>query len=546
MIRDPSILNTDNGPDQPPPGFDGMGGKYVYDAEQGERPIRFIESLCCHYQGKFAGQPFLLLAWEKNLIRHLFGTYSMATGLRRYRTAYAEIGKGSGKTALAAALGLYALCGDREPGAEVYAVATRTKQANICFDGGKQMATRSPRLKRALQVHKYAIAHLKSASKWEVMSGEDSGKHGIKPTFIIADELHEWTGRDLWDALESASVKRDNFMMLAITNAGWDRESVCYQLHEQAERFMRGETADETFFGLIYTAPADADWTDESTWHHANPSLGETVQVDAVRAECVKAKENPVLENRFRRLYLSQWVGNAEAWLSPDLLDQQPRDLDPAELVGRPCYLGIDLSSTDDLTAAVALFPPRNDEEKAVVLPSFFLPGDNLERLGRKHRMPYSTWHRRGLLKTTTGNVIDYDDIRRHIRELANTYRIMQVGLDRLFQGQALESDLLEDGLDVMPVGAGWRSQARPLAELERLIKAARLNYGGHPVMRWNLGNAVCKADDAGNLSLSKRLSRSKVDGVAALLCALFCWQADEANAGTYYTDGEAPELIVL
>ncbi len=549
-LRDPSILNTDNGPSRPPPGLDPLGGRYRYDAEQGERPIQFIEGFCRHYQGKFNGRPFTLLPWQKNVIRHLFGTYSVTTGLRRYRTAYIEIGKGAGKSPLAAALGLYGLCGDREPGAEVYAVATHTKQASIVFDAAKQMATNSPKLSRALTVHKYGIAHVKSTSKFEVLSGQDSGKHGIRPTLVLADELHEWNGRELWDSLESASIKRDNFLMLAITNAGWDRESICFELHEAAERFMRGESADETFFGIVWSASEDDDWTAEATWQKANPSLGTTVAIDLVRGECVKAKDSPVIENRFRRLYLSQWVGQADAWFEPAVLDALP-EFDDADLVGRECYLGMDLSSTDDLTAAVRFYPPRDAQDLAIVVPEFFLPADNIDRLGRTHRVPYREWMNAGHFRTTSGNVVDYDELREWVNTLAASVPIRQVGIDRKFQGQGLENNLIEDGLDVVPVGQGWVSQDQPLTAITRLVRSRRLSFGQHPVMRWNFQNAVVKANgENGNLSLSKRLSRAKVDGVAALVCAVYCWLAAEGtpdpDAANYYATMEKPELITL
>jgi phage terminase large subunit-like protein len=222
--------------------------------------------------------------------------------------------------------------------------------------------------------------------------------------------------------------------------------------------------------------------------------------------------------------------------------DECPHDIDMEAMKGRECFGGLDLASVNDLVALTLLFP--EPDGSAIVLPIFWLPGDNIDALAKQHKVSYRVWTDTGALRTTDGNVIDYDAIVAQIVELAGIYRIKQIGIDRLFQGQAVETRLMNAGLDVVPIGQGWRSQSLPAKELERMVLSRRLNHGGHPILRWNAGNVVAVRDSADNISISKSKSRSKIDGVAALLMSLLCKLNDSTGAtGNFY---EQNEVIVL
>jgi phage terminase large subunit-like protein len=234
----------------------------------------------------------------------------------------------------------------------------------------------------------------------------------------------------------------------------------------------------------------------------------------------------------------------AGAWLSVDALDNCPSDLDPAQLEGRECWAGLDLSATDDTTALALLFP-HLDDDGVDVLSFFWLPEDNITALEKKHRVSYRAWARQKLFRLTPGNVVDYQAIRQEIGELAKVYPIKRLAIDRKFQGQQLETELMEDGFDVVPTGGGWISQDIPAKELERLTKAKRFNYGGHPVMRWHLSNVVVEIDKNENYSLSKKRSRSKIDGAVAVTMGLFAMMNDRSTAGSSYYE-ENPEPILI
>ena len=324
--------------------------RYRFDEEKAERPIRFVEAFARHWEGAFAGQPFLLLDWQKQLIRTLYGWIERATGLRRFRELYLLTAKGAGKTPLIAALGLYMLLADDEPGAHVVSLASNFEQARLTFDAAKNFISEHPQLRKHPQIvpQQYQIK-APQHSKWTTVSGKPTGRSGYRPSCIIADEAHEWphqTGQ-AFDLLCANLFKRRQPLLLVATNAGDSQQSYGYQLHSRAVAVREGTLDDPTLLPVIFEADADLDWRSEEAAKAANPSLGEIVPFVALKPEQGKG------EARYRRLYLSQWVQSADKWLDLDQWDRCVGDFGPADIEGLPCYVGVDLSLTDDLSAVV-------------------------------------------------------------------------------------------------------------------------------------------------------------------------------------------------
>lgn len=223
--------------------------------------------------------------------------------------------------------------------------------------------------------------------------------------------------------------------------------------------------------------------------------------------------------------------------------DACPATIDMNALKGRECFAGLDLASVNDSCSLLLLFPEPGNA--VTVLPVFWIPEGNVDALAKQHKVSYRAFIDRGFMRTTEGNCVDYDRIVEDIKELGTLYRIKQMGIDRLFQGQAVETRLQAIGFDVVPIGQGWRSQSLPAKELERLVLAHQINHGGHPVLRWHASNVVAVRDSNDNISISKRKSRSKIDGIAAGLMAILCKMnnAGQTTGRPYY---ETNPLIVL
>ena len=508
-----------------------------YDKKKADRAVTFIENLC-HTKGKWAGTPFWLLPWQDQLIRDIFGIVK-PDGNRQFRTAFVEICKKVGKSELAAAVALYLLYADNEPSAEVYGAAADRQQASIVFDVAKQMVEMSPALmKRSkLMGATKRIVNYSNAGYYQVLSAEVGGKHGFSVSGLVFDEIHTQPNRQLYDVLtKGSSDARQNPLHFIITTAGNDRHSIAYELHTKAVDILEGRRVDPTFYPVVYGLKDDEDWEDEANWYKVNPSLGYTVDIERLRDAYREAKQNPADEITFKWLRCNMWVSSTVAWI-PDAIymrGNEPIDMDA--LAGRDCYAGLDLSSTGDITALVLIFPPRDEEEKYVLLPYFWIPEETIPRRVKANSVPYDIWEKQGYIMSTEGNVIHYDFIEKFIMDLSEKYHILEIAVDRWNATQMIQN-LEGEGFTIVPFGQGFSSMSAPTKEFYRLLMEGRIIHGGNPVLRWMAGNVVIDTDPAGNIKVTKAKSKEKIDGIVAAIMALDRCIRQEGQSGSVYDE---------
>ncbi len=507
-----------------------------YDASKADFAVNFIQNLR-HTKGRWAGKPFELIDWQEQIIRDLFGIIK-PNGYRQFNTAYIEIPKKCGKSELAAAVANYLSFGDDEMGAEIYGCAADRQQASIVFNVAADMIRMCSFLyqnSKILDASKRIMVP-ETSSFYQVLSAEAPTKHGFNVHGVIFDELHAQPNRNLFDVMTKGSGDaRTQPLYFLITTAGNDTNSICYEIHQKALDILEGRKVDPTFYPVIYGAAESEDWTSPKVWAKANPSLGITIDIEKVKAACESAKQNPAEENSFRQLRLNQWVKQESRWLSVRKWDECKVDFDEADLEGRICYGGLDLSSTTDLTAFVLTFPPIDDDDKYFVLPYFWVPEETIDLRSRRDHVPYDTWARRGLLNVTAGNVVDYAAIEQFIAELAERYRIAEISFDRwnaTYLTQRLEG---EYDFTMVQFGQGFSSMSAPTKELERLILERKLAHNGNEILRWNVDNLVVETDAAGNIKPSKRKATEKIDGVVALIMSLSRATINSAGQSSVY-----------
>lgn len=194
--------------------------------------------------------------------------------------------------------------------------------------------------------------------------------------------------------------------------------------------------------------------------------------------------------------------------------------VDERALEGRPCYAGLDLSSTTDLTSLVLVFPPQEDGEPYQVLPYFWVPDETLDLRVRRDHVNYDLWARQDFIKTTEGNVVDYDAIIQFMSDLSEKYDIREVAYDR-WNSSMMVSHLTDLGFTMVPFGQGFGSMSEPTKQLMRLVLSGELAHGGHPVLRWCMDNVVVRTDPAGNIKMDKSRAVERIDGAVALVMAL-------------------------
>ena len=493
---------------------------YYYDEKAAAKVITFFEQLLQHTVGKWAGKPFELMPYQIDFVNNVFGMKRKKDHTRRYRVAYLEIPKKNGKSAFASGLGLYLTMADREPGAQVYSVAGDKDQAKIIFDLSKDMVEESPELSGRTEPFKDSIYVAGTRSLFKVMNSAPKTKHGFNISGLLFDELHVQQNRELHDTLIGATSAREQPLTIFFTTAGHDRTTICYEYHDYAKQVISGAIQDDEFYGVIYAAPDDADWTDPVVWEACNPGYGVTVNPEYLFSECEKAKRIPARQNAFRRLHLNQWTEQENRWLSVEDWEALDSILELDDMRGVSCYAALDLSSTRDITALALLWPPLAEDDTWKLIPRFYMPEDNIAERDEKSQGNYIAWSRSGWLQLTPGNVVDQKYIRKDLEQLGLIVPLQELAFDR-WNASYLMSELQEDGLTVIPYGQGFASMSGPSKELETLILTKKLRHDGNPVMKWMISNVATRSDPAGNIKPDKEKSPEKIDGVVATVMAL-------------------------
>jgi len=483
-----------------------------------QRVARFFEQILRHSKGQQAGQAFTLLPWQHYVLSELFGRLN-PDGTRQRRVGYIELPKKNGKSTTLAGIGLYMLLADKEPGAEVYGAASDREQAGIIYREAASMVRASTSLSRALKVidSRKTIVHNRSGSFYRVLSADAFRAEGLNIHALLFDELHAQRDRRLWDALRYGGAARRQPLLLSITTAGYDRKSICFEQHAYAERCIADPKLDPAFFGCIFAASPEDDWKDPATWHKANPSLGHTITEKSFRADAREAEQSPSKLNAFLRYRLNRWTTQDVRWLSPDAWAKCGKPLD-ADLAKREWFAGLDLATTYDLSALVMV--SQASDGTFDVLPFFWVPQGNAAERTQRDRVDYLGWIRDGFIRSTDGNVTDYDVIRRDILELSKQYNLRQIGIDR-WNATQLATQLQGDGVEVVGFGQGYGSMSSPAKQLENLVLAERIRHAGHPVLSWMASNVAIQSDHAGNIKPSKARSTERVDGIVSLVMAL-------------------------
>jgi phage terminase large subunit-like protein len=499
------------------------------------RAIRLVNQLT-HTKGPFAGQPFTLRPWQVKILKQLFKTKK--DGRRQYRTCLLMLPRKNGKSELCAALAIYFLLFDGEIGAEVYSAAADKDQAALVFNVAAQMIRNDPELEAQCEIidSQKRIVHRKSGSFYRAISAEAYSKHGFNASVVIYDELHAAQTRELWDVLSTSQGARSQPLMMAITTAGYDRHSILWELYAHARKVAENPTLDPTFLPILYEAPAGADWTDERVWKACNPALGDFRSLEEMRIAAARAKEIPAQENTFRRLYLNQWTEQAARWIQMPAWDacQQPHE----SLKGRRCYIGMDLASTKDLTALVAVFP--DDDGGFDVLSQFFVPQDSIRERSNRDRVPYDQWVKTGHLIATSGNVVDYEAVRNTLKDWGAEFDVKEIAFDPWNATDLVTRLQEQDGFTCVAMRQGFASLSAPTKSLEKAILSKTLRHDGHPVLRWNVSNVSVESDAIGNLKISKKVSTERIDGVAALVMAISRMDANQGVPAKEY------QLLIL
>lgn len=540
---------------------DGKSRGIRWDAKAAARALGFFPDVLRLSEGQFEGQPFDLHPSQAFIVGSLFG-WKREDGTRRFRRAYIEQGKGNGKSPLAGGIGLYGMMADNEAGAQVFAAAAKMDQARILFDDAVKMVRQSPALEQRITPSGvnpvFNLADLKTGSYFRPV-GRDTGKtgSGLRPHFVLLDELHEHPNRDTLELLERGFKFRRQPLILMITNSGSDRNSVCWEEHEHAVKVAHGEVEDDTTFSYVCALDDDDDPLEDPTcWPKANPLLGITITEPYLRDVAAQARAIPGKANGIRRLHFCQWTDAESAWIARETWEAcEDPEMTLADFIGKECWLGLDLGATKDLTARAMVFPDGEDKEGRPCFALFahgYTPGDTLAGRVREDKAPYDVWVRQGYLTASPGKIVRFDQVAADIVEMSHEFEIAAVAYDRWLIRQ-FEIALDEMGVTLPliehPQGTNRRKDSPlwmpdSINALEDLILDGRIRIAVNPALRSAVSSACFWTSPAGLRRFEKQRATGRID--MAVAAAMAVGAATDGTDGTQPSYLETDDLVVL
>lgn len=503
---------------------------WYFDVKSATRPLLFFGYLR-HGKGRdFAGKKFILESWQQFALWNLFG-WKKEEGRRRFNEYYLDVSRKNGKTTFAAGVALYMLSSDGEASAEVYSAATTYPQASISLAEAKNILRYSPNLSSSFGVHSHAISHPNSGSSFKPVSSEHKTLDGLNTSFLLIDEFHAHPDSGLFDVMASSMGARLDPLKMIITTAGFKKTGPCFAYRDVAIKVLRKQLVQDDTFIQIFTLDENDSYEDESVWKKCNPNLGVSLKINSIRADVLKAKNNPTRLTNLLTKTFNVWTNAAKVWIKDEDYLKCVGDVD----MSKRCkiYAGLDLSSVRDITALSLLI--ESDDKKLFNKVLFFMPADNIRSRSEEEGISYELWANQGWIITTPGNVTDYNFIKSSIKEIAENHELKVTGYDRWNSSQ-LVIDLIDEGLNMQGFGQGFASMSPPTKAFNYRVLKQEITFEDNPVFRWMLSNVVINRDAAGNEKPDKEKSANKIDGVVASIIALgeYMNKEDEMSEDDY------------
>ena len=507
-----------------------------FDDKAADRAVDFIETHCSHVKGPKTGEPFLLEPWQKDYVRTLFG-WKRADDTRRYRRSILYIPRKNGKTPLAACILLYLIGADDEGGAEVYSGASSRDQAAKLYDWMQKMIGADRVLSEEYRVYTATkrIVHDRSNSEYQALSSDGHTAHGSNTHACVVDELHVISKPEFLEAIETSFGARTQPMLLFLTTADYDRESLCNTEYDYACKVRDGVLDDSAYLPVIYEAPVDVaengTWRNPEVWEACNPNLGVSVQREFLEAEARRAESSPAKLGSFLRLYLNVRVGTKDSIVNLDDWRQCEHFEANLEPEGADVYLALDMSSNMDLTSLCASW---EHEGVPVFRWWFWLPDEDIYERQHVDRAPYTDWHRDGWLDLTPGPRIEQTYVEQVIEDLATRWNVVKIVVDP-WNSLGLASRLDAAGLTVEQYPQNFKYFNWPTKRIQELCAVHGFCHGGNPIAQWCVSNVVLMRDNHECIKPVKKQSTGRIDGTVAQI------MAEGARSGVF---GENVETV--
>ena len=496
---------------------------YFYDEKAANTYISFMK-VCRLTKGEYAGKNVNIMPWQEFFWSMIFGWKRKIDKKRRFRKVYLEIARKNAKTETAALTAVANFILDGEKGAEIYTAATTRDQARICWDAAKvilqYLKKDSDAVNKMVQIRAHSIYSTQSNSKMLPVSSDAKTLDGLNPHIAIIDEMHAHPDSSILEIMESGIGSRTQPLILITTTAGFNKESPCYQLRKVCIDIIKGHKDDDAVFPLIFCLDEDDDWQDNSTWMKANPSLNVTTGMGYLQDQYTKAlNEGAAKQIGFMTKNLNFWTNTHATWINENAWKECEMQVDDDFFKDRPCFGGLDLAQTIDISA-FCLFFPEFKEKPAYLLWFYWIPEDNVKERSLRDGVPYLDWARNGNIKVTNGNIVDNEVIINDIFNIFQKYNIRSLAYDP-WRATHVVISLQERGVNVRPFPQSFPEMNTPICEFEKMITGKKIFHNGDPVSKWMLQNVALIINSTGLVKFDKRKSNEKIDGMVAAAMAI-------------------------
>lgn len=488
---------------------------YHFAPARAEKVCKFLSNLT-HTKGEWAGQPIVLMDWQRFIVCSIFGWVRKDNGYRRFQKARVYVPRKNGKSIFAAGVGLYMLCADGEPGAEVYSGATSEKQAKEVFTPGRVMCLNDPELVEFYDlIVNVSCILAEDGSKFEPVIGKPGD--GASPHCALIDEYHEHKTSELIDTMETGMGARRQPLSLVISTAGADISGPCREDWKNCERILEntGGFEDETCFAIIYTIDQGEQWDTEAALIKANPNWGISINAERILAELKVARQSARKQSAFKTKYLNRWVTAKDGFFNVSEWERLARDIKREDYKESPCYLAGDLASKHDLVALMQLF--CLPDKRFALFGKYYLPAATLDLPENQH---YRNWQIQGFIETAGDDITDLETFKEDALELCREYQVEEFPFDPN-RAWGVFPALEREGLPVVEYRNTVLTMSEPMKELDALIRSGRIIHNGDPVLSWAIANTTGKYDKKDNVFPNKESAANKIDPVVGTLMAL-------------------------
>jgi len=497
--------------------------EFYFDEEAGLRPIKFFNILKL-YEGEKAGQYFNPEPWQAWILYVVFGWKRKQDGGRRFKYVYIEVPRKNGKTTFMGGTALYHLMKDEENGPHIYFVATKYTQALECLKDARGIANKTPELRDRLDLFKTYIEYAAREGTVEAVGYNPDKMDGLNPSLVVLDEFHAHPDDGMFEKMKTSFGQRQQGLVLIITTAGKNRNTVCYNYRRRCIEVLRGISKQDNLFSIIYTLDEDDDWKSEDAWKKANPSW-EIINKIEFKSEAEEAINFAHAETGFKNLRMNIWTDSKMAWIKDDDWMRCAGPVKDDELKGVKCYGGADFAESKDLCSLILNFPLSDGTRH---FKSFFWIPEKKVREKEDH-VDYWVWKTQGHIRVIQGDAIDHAELAVDVMRILEKYETQGMTYDKYGIGEAVIQTMITKGYPVgrlHPMKQTTTEFQQPIRKLEEEVMLQKVNHEGHPVLRWNVQNAELFMDSYGGVKFNKSKAVDKIDGAVAIAMSF----AEEIN----------------